>query len=81
MDKRIAQRAIKAGGGPSKVARRLTELSGKPISTQAVSLWQQSRIPIEWVKHMETISGKPRHKLRPDVYDAPTTAPAVEVRA
>lgn len=77
-DRKIVKRAIKAAGGPAELARRISELVGKPISMQAVSQWY--RIPVERVKPVESITGIPRHELRPDIYDAPARAKPQEAR-
>jgi hypothetical protein len=81
MSKKIekaAKAAIKAGGGPAEVARKLTAITGKRITLQAIQQW--TRIPQDWVKAMGQITGWPLHKLRPDLADAPKAAPA-EARA
>ena len=53
-------RAIKAVGGPAKLAASLD------ISIQAVSQWDE--VPPLRVLAVERISGVPRHELRPDLY-------------
>ena len=53
-------RAIKAVGGPAKLAASLD------ISIQAVSQWEE--VPPLRVLAVERISGVPRHELRPDLY-------------
>lgn len=44
------------------------------ITPGAVSQW--SRVPAERVLDVERVTGVPRHELRPDLYPAPTLAPA-----
>jgi len=68
--KAALERAIKAAGGPAKLARPLG------ISAQAVCQWDE--VPPLRVLAVEQVSGVPRHELRPDLY--PLTAPA-EARA
>lgn len=36
--------------------------------------WARGRIPAERVPHMETVTGFPRHMLRPDLYEKPVEA-------
>ena len=59
-------RAIKAAGGFSEVARSLGR------TRQAVIQWE--RVPVEHVLRLESLSGVPRHELRPDVYPNDTAA-------
>jgi DNA-binding transcriptional regulator YdaS (Cro superfamily) len=58
-------RAKAAAGGPSALARALSE-SGPSISPQAISLWAQ--VPAERVLEVERLTGVSRYELRPDVY-------------
>ena len=53
-------RAIKAVGGPAKLARSLD------ISIQAIVQWDE--VPPLRVLAVEQASGVPRHELRPDLY-------------
>ena len=59
------ERAKAAAGGPSALARALTE-SGSPIRPQGITKW--SRVPAERVLEVERLSGISRYDLRPDVY-------------
>jgi len=61
----ITLEAVKAAGGPSVVAKKLG------ISRQAVAMWylDSGRIPVEWVRQVERLSGISRAALRPDIYD------------
>jgi DNA-binding transcriptional regulator YdaS (Cro superfamily) len=63
---RIVEQAVKAAGGAAELSRKLTAM-GRKCSTQAISQWQ--RIPIERVAHVAEITGIPREKLRPDIFD------------
>lgn len=38
--------------------------------------WEERRVPAERVLDVERVTGVPRHELRPDLYPAPTLAPA-----
>lgn len=58
-------RAINAAGGFAEVARSLGR------TRQAVIQWE--RVPVEHVLRLESLSGVPRHQLRPDVYPNETT--------
>lgn len=86
MERSVVKRAIKAAGGPAKLAQQISErarLRGKPkevISLQAVSQWTQIPVePVNRVPDVENITGIPRYVLRPDIYDAPS--PIREARA
>lgn len=75
-DKGVLQ-AIEAAGSVGKLARALG------ISQPAVSSW--SKVPADRVIAVETFTGVPRHKLRPDLYraddgKAPTADPVNEAR-
>lgn len=48
------------GWRPSKLAKAL-----KGITPQAISQWKQ--VPAERVVEVETVTGIPRHELRPDL--------------
>lgn len=58
------EHAIAKAGGPSAVGRALG------VSPQAVSQW--SRVPPNRVIALENLSGVPRHRIRPDIYPAPS---------
>lgn len=57
-------RAIKAAGGASALARALG------IKQAAVSQWH--RIPAERVPDVAAATGIPRHELRPDLWEPPS---------
>ncbi len=59
-------RAINAVGGLAGLAGPLG------ISIQAISQWDE--VPPLRVLAVESVSGVPRHELRPDIYPAPETA-------
>jgi len=56
----MTQNAIKAAGGGAKLARALK------LTRQAVYQW--NTVPVQHIGAVETLSGIPRHKLRPDLY-------------
>jgi TorA maturation chaperone TorD len=60
------QRAIDAVGGVSALANALG------IAQPSVSGW--SRIPADRVAAVESVTGVPRHTLRPDLFEAPARA-------
>lgn len=60
MDKKTVKRVIKAAGGASELARKLS------ISRAAVAQWKH--IPIQRVSEIEKITGISRHDLRPDIF-------------
>jgi DNA-binding transcriptional regulator YdaS (Cro superfamily) len=59
---------IRAAGGASKVARAI----GRHHAT--ILRWRQ--VPAQHARQIEALSGISRHQLRPDLFDAPTPAPA-----
>jgi DNA-binding transcriptional regulator YdaS (Cro superfamily) len=63
--KRAVLLAIDAGGGPTELARKLTEV-GKPITGQAIHQW--AKVPPYRVLDVERVTGLPRSVLRPDLY-------------
>ena len=65
------EEAIKAAGGVAALARALG------IAQPSVSAW--SRVPAERVIAIETATLVPRVVLRPDLYPASTTSPAMRV--
>lgn len=50
------------------------------VSAAEVSRWESGRrqVPAERVIEFEKITGIPRHKLRPDVFDTPVWDKAAE---
>lgn len=51
---------------PSELARRLH------VSPQALHEWRRrGLVPVGRVLDVETITGIPRHELRPDIYPSP----------
>lgn len=63
------QHAIKAVGGPAKLAKFITE-NFEPISAQAICGWM--RCPPRRVLQVELATGGKiqRHRLRPDIFPA-----------
>lgn len=61
-------RAIEQAGGAAALARHITQVSGKQITTQAISQWR--RCPPMRVLQVESAPGvtETRHTLRPDFY-------------
>jgi DNA-binding transcriptional regulator YdaS (Cro superfamily) len=63
------ERAIKASGGTSAVAKKLG------VSQPVVSNWiARKRVPAAWAISMEQIIGIPRYELRPDVFQKEVAA-------
>ncbi len=59
----IVARAVRAAGGPSRLADRL--------GIRSPSIYSWTRIPAARVAGVEAASGIPRHELRPDLWSAP----------
>lgn len=59
-------KAIERAGSAAALARQLN------ISRQAVGDWHS--VPAERVRDVESITGVPRHELRPDLFDPPGNA-------
>lgn len=57
----IVTEALSAAGGATPMARELN------ITPQAVSQWK--RVPIEHVSAVSRLTGIPRERLRPDVFE------------
>ncbi|EFL5716744.1 helix-turn-helix domain-containing protein [Shigella dysenteriae] len=70
--------AINAAGGQSELARKLTVASGKDVKQQQVWNWlhREKRPPIKQSQNIERITGVPKERLRPDVFQK-STDPAV----
>jgi DNA-binding transcriptional regulator YdaS (Cro superfamily) len=62
--------AVEKAGGYSKLAGKLANLGGEPVSKQVVWSWVNvlGRIPAERVMAFEEATGIPRYKIRPDIY-------------
>lgn len=58
--------ALAAVGGVNALAEKMTK-AGSPITPQAVSQWKF--VPVKRVSAVEKISGVPRQRLRPDIFD------------
>lgn len=50
-------------------AREISRVTKMEISKQRVSHWRKSGIPLEFCKAVAQLTGVPREKQRPDVYD------------
>ncbi|HZX51519.1 MAG TPA: YdaS family helix-turn-helix protein [Pseudomonas sp.] len=69
MEDSAIQRAAKAAGGQSALARALG------CTPQAVQrMCATGNVPAERVIKIEAASGVPRHELRPDLYPAESAA-------
>lgn len=62
--------AIDAAGSQSELARKLTESSGRLIKQQQVWNWlhREKRPPVKQSKFIELVTGIPKEKLRPDIF-------------
>jgi DNA-binding transcriptional regulator YdaS (Cro superfamily) len=59
--------AIRDRGGYAKVGHLLG------VSRQTVYRWVWNRVPAERVAEVEYVTGIPRERLRPDIFDIRTT--------
>ncbi|MEH4985559.1 YdaS family helix-turn-helix protein [Klebsiella pneumoniae] len=62
--------AIETAGGQSELARKLTASSGREVKQQQVWNWlnREKRPPIKQSQHIESVTGIPKERLRPDVF-------------
>lgn len=62
--------AINAAGSQSELARRLTEISGRPVKQQQVWNWlhREKRPPVKQSQFIERVTGITKERLRPDVF-------------
>lgn len=65
--------AITAAGGQSELARKLTESSGRLVKQQQVWNWlhREKRPPVKQSQFIEKVTGIPKEKLRPDIFQKP----------
>lgn len=66
-----ADSAIKAAGGASAVARKISESEQRdpPLTPQAVGKWAKTKVPAERVLQLEQLQDEvDRFDLRPDIY-------------
>ncbi|MBG5986718.1 helix-turn-helix domain-containing protein [Proteus vulgaris] len=68
------KKAIDKSGGQTRLAKLITDVSGKTVKQQQIWNWlnRNKRIPSDKVLLVELVTGIPRNKLRPDLY--PTEA-------
>ena len=66
-------KAIESAGGPTALAKKLTELdASRPVSTQRVNNWRaRGRVSAEFAAPVEMVTGVSRRALRPDIYRHP----------
>jgi DNA-binding transcriptional regulator YdaS (Cro superfamily) len=69
MDKPILK-AIQVSGGQAALARRLTEITGRPFKQQNVWNWIKRGVPAEMAIPLEQATGGrvTRNEMRPDLY-------------
>lgn len=62
--------AISVAGGQSELARKLTSSSGGSVKQQQVWNWlnREKRPPAKQAAYIEKVTGIPKEKLRPDVF-------------
>lgn len=78
MNKAAIKRAVKLAGGQVALAKRVAEITGKPVRQPYVWNWlnRDAELSPEWVIPIETATdGRvTRHQLRPDIYPANDSA-------
>lgn len=58
---------IQALGGGTAVAKRLSEMTGKPVDREIVYKWREfDRIPWRWRGHLIAIAKEQRQRLPPE---------------
>ncbi|CAG9417862.1 MULTISPECIES: transcriptional regulator [Providencia] len=64
------QKAIDATGGQTQLAKRISDISNKPVKQQQIWNWlnRNKRVPADKVLIVERASGVSRNTLRPDLY-------------
>lgn len=85
--RKAIQEAVSVCGGQSALARQLCLLTGKDVRQAHVWNWlnRTKALPAEYAVPVERATGGliPRHRLRPDLFEAPmdeaTTGTAVDV--
>jgi len=61
----VIAEALEKGGGVAAVAKALK------MSTEGVRLWRaRGRVPADRIVELERITGVPRERLRPDLFDS-----------
>jgi DNA-binding transcriptional regulator YdaS (Cro superfamily) len=60
--------AVEVAGSKAALARLLG------VHRTAIYIWMRGGIPAKHVPRIERITGVPRHRLRPDLWDAPQVA-------
>lgn len=70
--------AIEVAGGQSELARKLTEISSKPVKQQQVWNWlhREKKTPAKQSVAIERITGITKERLRPDVFQESTASAA-----
>lgn len=70
--------AIEAAGGQSELARKLSAISGRLVKQQQVWNWmnREKQASIKQVPFIEKVTGVPKEKLRPDIYQKPSETAA-----
>jgi DNA-binding transcriptional regulator YdaS (Cro superfamily) len=66
----VLDKAIHDRGGYAEVARLLG------VTRQTVYKWVWRRVPAERVAEVEWVTGIPRERLRPDIFDIRTSSAA-----
>ena len=63
-----AIKAIEAGGGPAKLARKLSIVRKKRIDPNYVGNWRYQGVAPTYVIDVELLTGVSREELRPDIF-------------
>lgn len=63
--------AIAKAGGPSALARSLTKICRRKVRQSHITTWRdrnQKGVPAEYCSYLESLTGVPKEKLRPDIF-------------
>lgn len=63
------KKAIRIAGSQEKLARQLRDRTGWSLSQKAVAKWLKvGRVPLQWLIHIEAVTGVSCHELDPEHY-------------
>ena len=63
-----ANLAILKAGGVTKMARDLSELSGKPCTRHVIGKWRERGVSAHWVAYVADLTGVKANLLAPHIF-------------